>query len=147
MQAAVVEFARNVCGLRYADNALVNENAKDKVVDFVSGRGGAENKSGTLRLGAYPCNLSPASRVAKLYKKTKISERHRHSCEINPHYYDILKENGLFLAGFSPDKRLVEFIEIKKHKFFIATIAHPEFKSRPNKPHPLFNGFIRAAST
>ncbi len=147
MQAAVVEFARNVCGLKYAGNTLVNKNAKDKVVDFVPSKDGAENKSGTLRLGAYPCNLSPASRVAKLYKKTKISERHHHSCEINPHYYNTLKENGLFLAGFSPDKRLVEFIEIKEHKFFIATIAHPEFKSRPNKPHPLFNGFIRAAST
>lgn len=147
MQMAVIEFARNVCGLKGANSTEVDKHAKDKVIDIMPGQLGVKNKGGTMRLGACPCNLAPESNTAKLYKNTKISERHRHRYEVNPRYHDILKKHGLLLAGLSPDKKLVEFIEIKKHTFFIATQAHPEFKSRPNKPHPLFNGFIRAANT
>jgi len=144
---AVIEFARNVCGLKGANSTEVDKHAKDKVIDIMPGQLGVKNKGGTMRLGACPCNLAPESNTAKLYKNTKISERHRHRYEVNPRYHNILKKHGLLLAGLSPDKKLVEFIEIKKHTFFIATQAHPEFKSRPNKPHPLFNGFIRAANT
>ena len=107
---------------------------------------GVENRGGTLRLGAYPCKLKKASLAEKLYKKELISERHRHRYEVNNDYREILEENGMTLSGLSPDNRIVEMIEIDSHPFFIATQAHPEFKSRPNMAHPLFKGFIEASN-
>ncbi len=107
---------------------------------------GVEDIGGTLRLGAYPCVLSPGSLAAELYGSTEISERHRHRYEVNNDFRKVLTDNGLKLCGLSPDGRILEMIELPKeeHPFFIATQAHPEFKSRPNRPHPLFKGFVAA---
>ena len=100
---------------------------------------------GTLRLGSYPCKLVPGSKVHELYGEELVYERHRHRYEVNNDYRSEYEENGLMLVGKSPDDRIVEMIELKDHPFFVATQAHPEFKSRPNRPHPLFRGFIEAA--
>jgi CTP synthase len=105
-----------------------------------------KEKGGTMRLGAYPCILDKSSLAFKAYGKEKISERHRHRYEFNNKYRKELTEAGLLIAGLSPDKNLVEIIEIKDHPFFVASQFHPEFKSRPNRPHPLFLGFIKACS-
>ena len=107
---------------------------------------GVENRGGTLRLGAYPCELKAGSLANRLYGKTNISERHRHRYEVNNEYRNILEENGMVFSGVSPDQRIVEMMELNNHPFFIATQAHPEFKSRPNMAHPLFKGFVEAAS-
>ena len=106
---------------------------------------GVTNLGGTLRLGAYPCVLEKGSLAGKLYQEREISERHRHRYEVNNDYRDLLTGHGMSLSGLSPDGRIVEMIELKDHPFFIATQAHPEFKSRPNHAHPLFKGFIEAA--
>lgn len=145
MQMAVVEFARNVCNLKNANSVEVNPRTKYPVIDIMPEQKKINDKGGTMRLGAYPCNLKKGSLAAKLYGKNKISERHRHRYEVNPDYHKILSQKGLLLSGLSPNKRLVEFIELPNHKFFIATQAHPEFKSRPNRPHPLFDGLVKAA--
>jgi len=108
------------------------------------GQRGIKKKGGTMRLGAYPCLLKIGSLAYQLYGQKKIFERHRHRYEFNNKYRSLLGKNGLVFSGLSPDGQLVEIIEIKDHPFFIATQAHPEFKSRPNKPHPLFEGFIKA---
>ena len=100
---------------------------------------------GTLRLGSYPCVLDPNSKAYQLYGKEQINERHRHRYEVNNDYREILTKNGLLLSGLSPDDRIVEMIENPNHPWFVATQAHPELKSRPNKPHPLFRGFVEAA--
>ena len=102
-------------------------------------------KGGTMRLGAYPAILKEGTLAYKLYGKKEVYERHRHRYEVNPEYHEILENHGLTISGKSPDGRLAEFIEIDKNRYFIATQAHPEFKSRPNKPHPLFDGLVRAA--
>ena len=107
---------------------------------------GIVNMGGTLRLGSYPCILKEGTLSASLYNKKEISERHRHRYEINNDYRDRLTEHGMVLSGLSPDQRIVEMIELKNHPFFIATQAHPEFKSRPNLAHPLFKGFVAAAA-
>lgn len=148
MQMATVEFARNVCGLKNANSTEVDSKTPDPVIDILPEQRKILDKGGTMRLGAYPANLKKGSVVSKLYGSSKISERHRHRYEVNPKYHSILKKYGLVLSGMSPSKRLVEFIELPKdkHKYFVATQAHPEFKSRPNKPHPLFDGLIKAAS-
>jgi len=145
MQLAIVEFARNVIGLKDANSSELNPDTKYPVIDLLPEQNGVENLGGTLRLGAYPCELMKGSLAEKLYKKSKISERHRHRYEVNNSYRDELTKNGMRLSGLSPDKRIVEMIELPEHPFFIATQAHPEFKSRPNLPHPLFKGFIEAA--
>ena len=106
---------------------------------------GVENLGGTLRLGAYPCVLDKTSKAYELYGKENISERHRHRYEVNNDYREVLTKKGMVLSGLSPDGRIVEMIELKDHPFFVATQAHPEFKSRPDEPHPLFDGFIKAA--
>ena len=98
-----------------------------------------------MRLGSYPCHLDPASKTYQLYDQADISERHRHRYEVNNDYREQLRANGLVPVGFSPDNRIVEMVELRDHPFFIATQAHPEFKSRPDRPHPLFKGFIAAA--
>jgi len=98
-----------------------------------------------MRLGAYPTILTENSLASELYGSINVSERHRHRYEVNPEYHEILKKNGLIISGMSPDGKLAEFIELENHKYFIATQAHPEFKSRPNKPHPLFYGLVKAS--
>ncbi len=146
MQLAIVEFARNVIGLTDADSIEINPETKNPVIALMAEQSGVENIGGTLRLGAYPCVLKENSLAEKLYGKSSISERHRHRYEVNNDYRDILEEKGMTLSGLSPDKRIVEMIELENHSFFIATQAHPEFKSRPNMAHPLFKGFVGAAS-
>lgn len=145
MQLAIVEFARNVVGLKGAASIELEPETPDPVIALMPEQDGVENLGGTLRLGAYPCVLREDSLAAKLYQKTEISERHRHRYEVNNAYRAQLTENGMILSGLSPDGRIVEMIELAQHPYFIATQAHPEFKSRPNHAHPLFAGLIAAA--
>ena len=145
MQLAIVEFARNVAGISDAASTELVPDTKNPVIDILPEQNGVENLGGTLRLGAYPCELKSGSLAEKLYNKSSISERHRHRYEVNNDYRECLENNGMVLSGISPDKRIVEMIELPDHPFFIATQAHPEFKSRPNHAHPLFKGFIEAA--
>lgn len=147
MQLAIVEFARNVIGLADAASIELNPKTTHPVIALMPEQNGVKNLGGTLRLGAYLCELIKGTLAEKLYGKTCISERHRHRYEVNNDYRDVLEKNGMILSGLSPDKRIVEMIELSNHPFFIATQAHPEFKSRPNMAHPLFKGFIRAASS
>lgn len=145
MQTAVIEFARNVCGIKDADSGEFAPDCPHKVIDFLPDQSEGVDKGGTLRLGAYPCTLNKESRMYKLYGREEISERHRHRYEFNNCFRDIFSENGLMLSGTSPDGRLVEAIEVKEHPYYVGVQFHPEFKSRPDKPHPLFTGLIRAA--
>lgn len=144
MQITVIEYARNVLGLNEADSREFNENAKDKVIDYMPGQNDDIDKGGTLRLGAYPCILKENSMIKKYYGINNISERHRHRYEFNNDYRDLFEKNGLVLSGISPDGRLVETVELSDKPFFIGVQFHPEFKSRPNRAHPLFVGFIEA---
>ena len=146
MQLAVVEFARNKCGLD-AHSREFKDN-KDLVIDFMENQKQIienNNYGGTMRLGAYDCDLTPNTISARAYGKLKISERHRHRYEFNNEYKEVLEEKGLVIAGVNKKNDLVEIIEIKDHPFFVGTQFHPEFKSRPLKPHPLFREFIKAS--
>ena len=145
MQLAIVEFARNVVGLKDAASIELEPDTPHPVIALMPEQNGVTNLGGTLRLGAYPCVLEKGSLAGKLYQEREISERHRHRYEVNNDYRDLLTGHGMSLSGLSPDGRIVEMIELKDHPFFIATQAHPEFKSRPNHAHPLFKGFIEAA--
>ncbi|MBQ7202488.1 MAG: CTP synthase [Eubacterium sp.] len=145
MQIAVIEYARNVAKITDADSGEFNEMCKNKVLDFLPGQHEDIDKGGTLRLGAYPCTLQKDTVIRSLYKQENISERHRHRYEFNNDYREILTQNGLTLGGLSPDGTLVETVELSERDFYIGVQYHPEFKSRPNKPHPLFVGFIGAA--
>ncbi len=144
MQCAVIEFACNVCNMEGANSTEFDPNTPYPVIDLMSAQKGLKDKGGTMRLGAYPAVLCENSRIYKIYGRKLISERHRHRYEVNPKYTDALEKCGLLLSGKSPDGRLVEFIEIPALKFFIATQAHPEFKSRPNNPAPLFDAFVKS---
>ncbi|AEF96236.1 glutamine hydrolyzing CTP synthase [Methanotorris igneus] len=145
MQCAVIEYARNVCKLEGANSTEFDENTPHPVIDLLPEQKEVTQKGGTMRLGAYPAILKEGTLAYKLYDKKEVYERHRHRYEVNPEYHSILEEHGLVISGTSPDGRLAEFIEIQDHKYFIATQAHPEFKSRPNKPHPLFDGLVKAS--
>ncbi len=145
MQIEVIEYARNVAGIADANSGEFDENCKNKVIDFMPGQSDDVDKGGTLRLGAYPCDITPGTTMERCYRSTRISERHRHRYEFNNSYRDILHKCGLTLGGMSPDGTLVETIELSDRPFFVGVQYHPEFKSRPNKPHPLFLGFISAA--
>jgi CTP synthase len=145
MQLAVVEFARHVAGLSGANSVECDEDAPHLVIDLMPDQRGVRNKGATMRLGAYPCVLAPGSRASEAYGTSEISERHRHRYEFANEYRARLVEAGLVLGGTSPDERLVEMIELHDHPFFIGCQFHPEFKSRPAAPHPLFAGFVRAA--
>jgi CTP synthase len=148
MQLAVVEFARNVCNIKQANSREIEKNPVEPVVDFIPEQANIiyESRYGaTMRLGAYPAMLKKGSIVQMLYGKTKVSERHRHRYEVNPNYISILEKHGMVFSGKSPDGILMEFLELPSHPFFIATQSHPEFKSRPMKPAPLFDGLIKAA--
>ena len=145
MQLAIVEFARNVAGLTRAASIELEPDTPDPVIALMPEQNGVENIGGTLRLGAYPCILQKGTKACELYGETEISERHRHRYEVNNDYRELLAAHGMVLSGLSPDGRIVEMIELKDHPFFVATQAHPEFKSRPNHAHPLFRGFVEAA--
>jgi len=145
MQIAVVEYARNVAGIADAHSGEFDELCKNKVIDFMPGQSNNIDKGGTLRLGAYPCEIKPGTTMERCYGTHSISERHRHRYEFNNDYRDVLTAAGLTLSGFSPDGRLVETVEISDRPFHVGVQYHPEFKSRPNRAHPLFVGFIEAA--
>ena len=145
MQVAVIEFARNVAGLEGANSHEFDEHSPHQVIHYMPDQSDDIDKGGTLRLGKYPCVLAPDTAIAGYYGATEISERHRHRYEFNNTYRDALQSAGLRLSGLSPTGRLVETVEIPGERFFIGVQFHPEFKSRPNKPHPLFMGFVRAA--
>ena len=145
LQAAVCEFARNVAGLAGATSAEFDENAEHTVIDLMPEQEDVENKGGTMRLGAYPCKLDKDSLAYEVYGEEIIYERHRHRYEVNNAYRDALTNAGLRISGLSPDGRLTEMVEIPGHPWFLASQGHPEFKSRPTKPHPLFKGFVGAA--
>ena len=145
MQLAIVEFARDIAGLSDAHSIELNPRTVHPVVDLMPDQADIEDIGGTLRLGSYPCVLKKDTKAYELYQKETIHERHRHRYEINNDYRNVLEENGMTLSGLSPDGRIVEMIELKEHPFFIATQAHPELKSRPNRPHPLFKGLISAS--
>ena len=145
MQVAVIEFARQVCGLAGANSGEFDPASPHKVIDFLPDQSDTVNKGGTLRLGAWPCRIEPGSRMAACYGAELISERHRHRYEFNNEYRAIMREKGLGLCGQSPDGHIVEAVELSGKRFFLGVQFHPEFKSRPNRPHPLFVGLIEAA--
>lgn len=145
MQLAIVEFARNVLGYNDAHSAELDPNTTHPVIHIMPEQIGVLDMGGTLRLGSYPCILDENSRAYELYGTRTIQERHRHRYEVNNDFREKLTANGMKLSGLSPDGNIVEMIEITEHPWFIATQAHPELKSRPNRPHPLFRGFIEAA--
>ena len=145
MQIAVIEFARYVCGLNDANSGEFDENSNNKVIDFMPDQNAEINKGGTLRLGAYPCKIVSGTKMEECYKAPEISERHRHRYEFNNDYRDMMTEKGLVISGTSPDKHIVETVEIPENKFYVGVQFHPEFKSRPNKAHPLFMGLIKSA--
>ena len=146
MQIAVIEYARNVLGLTDANSGEFDESGPHRVIDFIPGQSEETQKGGTLRLGAYPCILEEGTRIADLYGTREISERHRHRYEFNNDYREAFREAGMILSGCSPDGKLIETVEINTDNFFIGVQFHPEFKSRPDRPHPLFRGFIEAAT-
>lgn len=145
MQIAVIEFARYVCGLNDANSGEFDENSNNKVIDFMPDQNAEINKGGTLRLGAYPCKIVSGTKMEECYKAPEISERHRHRYEFNNDYRDMMTKMGLVISGTSPDKHIVETVEIPENKFYVGVQFHPEFKSRPNKAHPLFMGLIKSA--
>jgi CTP synthase len=145
MELSIVEFARNVIGWPDAHSVELNPDTTHPVIHLMPDQDGIEDIGGTLRLGSYPCVLDPASKAYALYGQQTIHERHRHRYEVNNDFRKALTDNGMMLSGLSPDNRIVEMIELPDHPWFVATQAHPELKSRPNRPHPLFKGFIEAA--
>src|SRR5947207_4361841 len=145
MQLAVVEFARNVCGLQRANSTEIDPESPAPVIDLMHDQRTVTDRGGTMRLGAWPCVLLEGTRVREVYGAPEISERHRHRYEVNNRFREPLERAGLVLSGLSPDKRLVEMIELPSHPWFVGCQFHPEFKSRPMAPHPLFRHFVRAS--
>ena len=145
MQLAAVEFARNVCGLTGAHSSELDPNTPYPIINLLPDQEDVVEMGGTLRLGRYPCTLAEGSVAHKEYGEINITERHRHRYEFNNFYRERLTDKGLVLSGVSPDGRLVEIVELPEHPWFVAGQFHPEFKSRPEKAHPLFAGFIRAS--
>lgn len=145
MQLSIVEFARNVIGYHDAHSVELNPATTHPVIHLMPDQNGIEDIGGTLRLGSYPCMLDKSSKAYELYQEETIQERHRHRYEVNNDFRKALIEHGMVLSGISPDGRIIEMVELKEHPWFIGTQAHPELKSRPNRPHPLFLGFIKAA--
>jgi CTP synthase len=146
LQCAVIEFARNVCGLQESHSSEFSQDVSDAVICLLDSQLQVTTKGGTMRLGAYPCAVAEGSRAREIYGEPEISERHRHRFEVNNQYRNLLTEHGLTISGTSPDGGLVEMIEISDHPWFIAGQFHPELKSRPTRPHPLFASFVSAAT-
>ena len=145
MQLAVVEFARNVAGLKEAHSTEFSPDTAQPVIDLLPEQADVEEIGGTLRLGLYPCKVKEGTKAFEAYQEELIYERHRHRYEFNNHYRELLESKGLVVSGLSPDGRLVEMVELKDHPWFVAVQFHPEFKSRPTRPHPLFRKFIGAS--
>jgi CTP synthase len=145
LQCAVIEFARNVCGLEEANSSEFDPSTPHPVIDLLPEQEGVTEKGGTMRLGAYPAEILRGSLAERVYGEAVVSERHRHRYEVNPAYHEVLQEHGMVFSGMSPDRRLVEIIELPEHPYFIAGQFHPELKSRPTRPHPLFRDFVGAA--
>ena len=145
MQCAVIEYARNVCKLAGADSSEFNPETPHPVIDLMPEQATIVEKGGTMRLGIYPCKVMPSTLTFAAYQDEIIYERHRHRYEFNNAYREALAEKGMVFSGVSPDQRLVEIVELKNHPFYIAAQFHPEFISRPNRPQPIFDGFIAAS--
>ena len=145
MQVAVIEFARHVCGFADANSGEFDDQSRHKVIDFLPEQNDNINKGGTLRLGAYPCKVEKDSKMYECYGSERISERHRHRYEFNNEYREALANAGLLISGTSPDGYIVETVEVPENDFYVGVQFHPEFKSRPNKAHPLFKGLVKAA--
>jgi CTP synthase len=145
MQCAVIEFARNVLGLENANSFEMDPNTKDPVIDLMEDQKNVTDKGGTMRLGAYPCELKKGSKAAAIYGKSKISERHRHRYEFNNKYLSQYEKNGMVASGINPENGLVEIVELKNHPFFVGAQFHPELKSTVINPHPLFVNFVAAS--
>jgi CTP synthase len=147
MQCATIAFARHVIGNDSDVNSTeFDQHTQHPVIDFMPDQLDITDKGGTMRLGGYPCVLTPGSRAAAAYGAEQISERHRHRFEFNNKYRRLLESAGLVISGQSPDGRLVEIVELRDHPWFVGTQFHPEFLSRPNRPHPLFRDFVAAAA-
>ena len=147
MQVAVIDFAQHVCGLQEAMSVEFEPNTDHPVIHLMETQAGVTNKGGTMRLGHYPCNIQPNSRLHSLYNADQIYERHRHRYEFNNRYKTMMEGKGLVFSGICPENNLVEVIELPDHPYFLACQFHPEFKSRPLRPHPLFYGFVEAAKS
>jgi len=145
LQVAVVEFARHVLGLTDANSSEFDPDTPDPVVHLMADQHDVHNKGGTMRLGTYPCKIVPDTAAARAYEEPVIYERHRHRWEVNNRYRAQLQAAGMQVSGLSPDERLVEMMELADHPWFVGSQFHPEFQSRPNRPQPLFSGFIAAA--
>ena len=146
MQTAIIEFARNVCGLDDSHSSEFNPECDNPVISLMESQQHVTDMGGTMRLGAYPCRLARGSRVAEVYGVPEVSERHRHRYEVSNSYRDLFVQHGLRLSGVSPDGQLVEIVELPAHPWFIGCQFHPELQSRPTRPHPLFAGFVAAAA-
>jgi CTP synthase len=145
MQMAVIEFARSICGMKDAHSSEFSETTTHPVIDLMPEQKDIDEMGGTMRLGIYPCKLRSETRAFKIYGDELIYERHRHRYEFNNEFREKLVSKGLILSGLSPSERLVEIVELKDHPWYVGVQFHPEFKSRPNRPHPLFRDFIRAS--
>jgi CTP synthase len=145
LQCAIIEFARNVCGLRTSHSFEFDKETSDPVISLLDSQRRVTDMGGTMRLGAYPCRLEAGTLAHEVYGTDEVSERHRHRYEVNPEYLEVLNTGGMRFSGLSPDGQLVEIIELPDHPFFLATQFHPELKSRPTRPHPLFAAFVAAA--
>ncbi len=145
LQCAIIDFARDVCGLEEAHSSEFDRDTPDPVITLMDSQRQVTDMGGTMRLGTYPCRLQEGSLVRRIYDTEEVSERHRHRYEVNNEYREKLTGNGMRLSGISPDGQLVEMIELSDHPYFVATQFHPELKSRPNRPHPLFASFVEAA--
>jgi CTP synthase len=145
MQCAVIEFSRNACGLKEANSTEFKPKTKYPVISLLEEQRKIKDLGGTMRLGVYPCKIKKNTLAFRVYSKALIQERHRHRYEFNNKYRKLLEKKGMEFCGIYPKKNLVEIIELKNHPYFIAVQFHPEFKSKPDKAHPLFRGFIKAA--
>jgi CTP synthase len=145
MQVATIEFARDVCGLQGANSTEFDKNATEPVISLLEEQRGVTNKGASMRLGTWPTKIAPGTMAEKVYGANEVLERHRHRYEFNMKYRDRMTEKGFTISGTSPDGSLAELIELRDHPYFLACQYHPEFQSKPNKPHPLFKGFVEAA--
>ena len=144
MQVATIEFARNVCGIKGANSTEFDKNAPEPIISLLEEQRGVRNKGGSMRLGTWPTQIVHGTLAKKIYGHDEVMERHRHRYEFNMRYRDRMTEKGFTISGTSPDGKLAELIELRDHPYFLACQYHPEFQSKPNKPHPLFRGFIEA---
>jgi len=144
MQCAVIEFARNILGLKNAHTTEIEKNTKSPVIDLMEKQTKIANKGGTMRLGSYACNIKDGSKTAEAYYRNTTTERHRHRYEFNNSYLESFEKNGMLAAGINPESNLVEIVEITTHPWFVGVQFHPEYKSTVANPHPLFVDFIKA---